>query len=430
MNQNSRLTDHPDSGLASSYDYLADQSQIAGATVGEHARAPLKSHRFPVQFHGTGGEYFRIWIVNLLLMILTLGLYYPWAKVRKLRYFYSHTEVAGHPLDFHGNPRQMLRGFLLMTALLFVYGVAGNVSELAGAIAGVILALVWPALLRASLQFRLAQTSWRGLRFSFRGSLKDAYLVFIVPILMLLVLGAISAVALGALPKATEGRPLRGGEMALIGAVITLLVVAMTATAPYLVWRLKSYQHSNYALGPWQTTFKASFGEVWRVFVKSSLVAGLGLLFVLALAGLMAWGASSGASQGSSLAGLIKGLMTAGLPVLILGIVLLQTLYNAHLTASLQNLVWTRTGNRQIRFKSELSHWRLAGVMFKNLVLTGLTLGLYWPFAAVALARTKLEAMSVHTRQHPDDLVVRVQKTYKDAAGDMAADLMGLDIGL
>jgi len=102
----------------------------------------------------------------------------------------------------------------------------------------------------------------------------------------------------------------------------------------------------------------------------------------------------------------------------------------AHLTATLQNLVWTRTGNRQIRFKSGLSHGSLMGLIIKNLLLTALTLGLYWPFAAVATARLKLEAVAVHTRQHPDDLVVQVQRSYKDGAGDMAADLMGMDVGL
>jgi uncharacterized membrane protein YjgN (DUF898 family) len=40
----------------------------------------------PFEFRGTGGEYFRIWIVNLLLTILTLGIYSAWAKVRQLRY--------------------------------------------------------------------------------------------------------------------------------------------------------------------------------------------------------------------------------------------------------------------------------------------------------------------------------------------------------
>ena len=63
-------------------------------------------------FSGSGSEYFRIWIVNLLLTLVTLGLYYPWAKVRKLRYFLGNTLVDGQPLDFHGSPMKMLRGYL------------------------------------------------------------------------------------------------------------------------------------------------------------------------------------------------------------------------------------------------------------------------------------------------------------------------------
>ena len=39
---------------------------------------------YPVRFVGTGSEYFRIWIVNLLLTIVTLGIYSAWAKVRRL----------------------------------------------------------------------------------------------------------------------------------------------------------------------------------------------------------------------------------------------------------------------------------------------------------------------------------------------------------
>ena len=49
----------------------------------------------PFRFTGSGGEYFRIWIVNLLLSVLTLGIYSAWAKVRRLRYFYGHTSVDG-----------------------------------------------------------------------------------------------------------------------------------------------------------------------------------------------------------------------------------------------------------------------------------------------------------------------------------------------
>src|SRR5882757_3714541 len=102
-------------------------------------------HTLPIAFTGSGSEYFRIWIVNLLLTIVTLGLYHPWAKVRRLRHFYGNTHSGKHTLDFHGNPTRMLRGFLLLAALALLYTVAGKVSPTAGLVAFVIVALVWPA---------------------------------------------------------------------------------------------------------------------------------------------------------------------------------------------------------------------------------------------------------------------------------------------
>ena len=95
---------------------------------------PRAVQRHPIEFTGSGSEYFRIWIVNLLLTLVTFGLYYPWAKVRKLRYFYGNTHVAGHALDFHGDPKRMLRGFLLMAALFLAYNMALKVSPVAGGI--------------------------------------------------------------------------------------------------------------------------------------------------------------------------------------------------------------------------------------------------------------------------------------------------------
>ncbi len=41
-----------------------------------------QQRRMAIRFTASGSEYFRIWIVNLLLTVLTLSLYYPWAKVR------------------------------------------------------------------------------------------------------------------------------------------------------------------------------------------------------------------------------------------------------------------------------------------------------------------------------------------------------------
>ena len=46
----------------------------------EAARSGITAH--PLEFTGSGGEYFRVWIVNLLLSIVTLGFYTPLARRR------------------------------------------------------------------------------------------------------------------------------------------------------------------------------------------------------------------------------------------------------------------------------------------------------------------------------------------------------------
>ena len=56
---------------------------------------PGAQTRYPVEYTATAGEYFRIWIVNLALTIVTIGIYSAWAKVRKRRYFYAHTHIDG-----------------------------------------------------------------------------------------------------------------------------------------------------------------------------------------------------------------------------------------------------------------------------------------------------------------------------------------------
>jgi len=137
--------------------------------------SPPSANLLRLRFTGSGSEYFRIWIVNLLLTIVTLTLYIPWARARKLRYFMGNTLVDGQPLGFHGNPRQMFKGYMLIGLFLIIYSTAGEFSPVAGLVALAAGVLLWPALFKSSLQFRLGNTSWRGLRFSFHGTLGGAF---------------------------------------------------------------------------------------------------------------------------------------------------------------------------------------------------------------------------------------------------------------
>ena len=72
-------------------------------------------------FTGTADAYFGIWIVNILLTILTLGIYAAWAKVRTNRYFYGHTNVAGANFDYLASPIMILKGYLIAVAIFIIY---------------------------------------------------------------------------------------------------------------------------------------------------------------------------------------------------------------------------------------------------------------------------------------------------------------------
>lgn len=377
-----------------------------------------QSYRLQVRFTGSGSEYFRIWIVNLLLLLLTLGIYYPWAKVRRLRYFHGNTLVDGTPLDFHGKPVKMLKGYLLVGLLFVLYSAAGNFSAGAGLIAFVIVMAVWPALLKSSMQFRLANTSWRGMRFRFQGSLPDVYRA-VLPMFLpsLVILAALTGVDNPEKPPAWY--------VAVFGAVALVTL----AVLPWLLWKLKQYQHNNYALASLSTTFKASLGSFYGVFFRTLGVMVLAVVLASLLAGALAAGlvmlGAAGGMRGGKVAGVL-GAVLGGLA----GVLAMLVVVRPYLTSRLQNLVWTRTGNASLRFLSDLRFRPLLGLTIKNWLAVIFTLGLYWPFAAVALARMRLEAVTVKTRVSPDTLVNQMKGAEGDAAGEAAGDLFGLDIGL
>ncbi|MBX3607129.1 MAG: DUF898 domain-containing protein [Piscinibacter sp.] len=378
-------------------------------------------HRLAIRFTGSGSEYFRIWIVNLLLTLVTLGLYLPWAKVRRLRYFYGNTQVGGHPLGFHANPWRMLRGYLLVALMLVLYSVAGHFSPTAGFAAFVIVAAIWPALLKASLQFRLANTSWRGLRFRFRGSVRDAYMA----LLPWFVPGGLIVGSLVAVPD-QEHPPVWYGFLTL-GVIGTLFCLV-----PWLWWKLKKYQHDHYAYGPEQTQLRTGPGSFYGVFAETLGIGAAGGTVVVLIAVVLVFGVTAlGVFSGD--AGSRPGKAVAfaiGLLGFLVAMLAMQLVPRPYFTARMQNLLWSRTASHSVGFESRLRFWPLFGLTLKNWLLMVLTLGLYWPFAAVAMQRMRMEAMQVVARIDPQTLVDAHGASEGDAAGDAAGDLFGLDIGL
>jgi uncharacterized membrane protein YjgN (DUF898 family) len=123
----------------------------------------------PLEFSGRAGEYFRIWIVNLSLSVLTLGIYSAWAKVRRKRYFYASTRLAGSAFEYLANPVAILKGRLIVFGAFLAYSLAHQFVPPLGAILGLAIFLLLPWVIVRALRFNARNSALRNVRFSFHG---------------------------------------------------------------------------------------------------------------------------------------------------------------------------------------------------------------------------------------------------------------------
>lgn len=380
------------------------------------------SQRLALRFIGSGSEYFRIWIVNLLLILVTLGLYYPFAKVRRMKYFHGATELAGQPFGFHADPWKMFRGHLLVLALVAAYTVAGEISPIAGLIALCIVLGIWPALWHSSLRFRFANTSWRGLRFHFRGTRGGAYRALgqglgIMALAFLALFG--SMFASGWMQAGADRQDLGRAALDALGMLILLFAVYFVAL-PASWWLLQRYRQRHLALGDEHTAWNVGVGPWIGLFLKT-LAIGLVPLAAIGLATGALLPLLQEAAEGPPWVAL------AAVAIVSLGSF---SVVMGFFTARQQNLVWNGTSTGHLSFRSRLSARRTMGLTALNWLLTLLTLGLYRPFAQVAMARLRLHALEVRSTLPLDQLAAQLQGPAESAAGDAAGDLLGWDIGL
>ena len=374
------------------------------------ANAP---QRLAIEFTGSGSEYFRIWLVNLLLTVVTLSLYLPFARARRLAYFHGNTIVGGQPLGFHGDPRKMLRGHLLILLFGVVYGASTRFSPLTAVLAVVAFAALWPALWRASMQFRLGNTSWRGLRFGFDGSFGGAYFALLPAAVPWLAI--VSAGLLAPRPGA-DGDPPAAPDPRLIAAVSFAVLLGFALVPLALAW-IKRYQHGHYTYARQRSRLEAGGAAFYRYALK--------LIGVSMLASTLG---------GVALGGLVEAAGGTFGPIAIVGLVAFYAAFFVVMLpfsqSRLQNLVWGHTRSQELRVHSLLTLQPLAWLTLKNLVLTIVTLGLYRPFAAVATARMRLQAVSVDVEGDIAHWTAGAAADAQDATGDAAGDFFGIDVGL
>ena len=129
-------------------------------------------------FSGTASKFFSIVWRGGLLQIPTFGFYRFWLITDARRYLWSNTRFGDEGLEYTGQARQILIGFLIAVGLLLpiylAYFLLGLEAERAQAFASLPLALIFYVLYQyasyRARSYRLSHTSFRGLRFSMTGS--------------------------------------------------------------------------------------------------------------------------------------------------------------------------------------------------------------------------------------------------------------------
>jgi uncharacterized membrane protein YjgN (DUF898 family) len=303
----------------------------------------------PLRFNGTTADYFRIWIVNMALTVVTLGIYSAWAKVRKLRYFYGNTHLEGTTFDYHAKPEAILFGRLIAVAILGLYWALSYYLPIGALVLLAIIGLLIPFVVVRAHMFQLRNSSYRQIRFGFEPNYKGAC-------------------------KAYYG-----------GVLVTILTLGLGA--PYALYMRYRFAVDNSRFGREAFHFK---GEAGRFF--AIIYAGIGLTivgFVGYILLVMTFGGPSddpgGAASGPAQLTTLDQLVTT-VPIFLLYLAI-----GVYTMVRIRNYVWSNTELKANSFTSSLSVRTMCWLYLSNVVAIICTVGLAVPWAQIRLARYRAE---------------------------------------
>jgi uncharacterized membrane protein YjgN (DUF898 family) len=317
--------------------------------------------------------------------------------------------LLGDRFDYHGDPWRILLGRVLALGLLALWTWSFDISLWLGfGVLGLML-VAGPVLFAGAQRFKLANTSWRGLRFGFHAPRREVYLVC-VPLLLVWTLG--TALSAAEAPMSW-----------VLGAsgLLTLLL-------PWAHARLKRLQHAQASFGGQTFAFEPAATAFYGLYGKGLVLAIVGGMFV-AMAALIVEAVQrdiAGPAAGGDKRMQLHLLLASGGVVLVIWLAVWP-----YFAARTQQIVWGHTRFAgSVGFAGQMRGWALWKLAMGQTVLTLLTAGLYWPFAAVAIARYRIEHLMVVGDAPLSGMrVLAAPVTDGRAAGDGAADMFGLDLG-
>ncbi len=337
------------------------------------AVSATKSYRF--EFRGDGFAYLKIWVVNIILTALTLGVYSAWAKVRTRRYFYQNTRLNERSFDFHAEPFRILLGrIIVMIGLLALLAVREIRFSI---LIPICLTVLAPYFLVRGAIFTMSNTSYDGIRFGFIKSYRDAYITFINMILITIVSFGLGAIFYG--------------------------------------FYYRRYLLDNSLWGSLRFSLEARKRQFLKVFIGPALI----FFFYLCISYAVLVLENGGNGESNHLSVLMN----------LVSIVLYGALIVAYRSAA-WNFYAKHLKLGNIRFIGRQSFIYSSLLYATGIILTVITLGLAWPWVKIAFWRYKISTLEVLASEDDFNAGKTTKAPQEDSlVGESAASFWDLDIG-
>jgi uncharacterized membrane protein YjgN (DUF898 family) len=340
----------------------------------------------PFSFTGSALEYFSVWIVNVALTIITLGLYSPWAKVRRERYLTSHTELAGVQFEYTADPWKIFKGRVLLIAALIVIAVARAIPAIWILIVFPLFALGWPWVIASALRFRARYTSYRNLSFHFAGAAGAAFAQCVVPKVI---------------------------------AIMTLWLLA-----PWAQLSSKKYAVNNLQYGVTSFQTPVTVGQIYKVYVVAAMLLIFGSL--LTVCGIAVVGISSAVLESGDLSRLSVPRLLLAVSLFSCGLGLIACT-PGYVRLGVARRVWDGATIGVYSISWTPSMKRYLTIAITNTLLRSVTLGLASPWCVVRVRRFLVENLAVIGPHSLDDFVGQRRAEIR-SVGEQVADAYDLDV--
>lgn len=370
----------------------------------------VESRTIGFGFKGKAGEYYSIWIVNVALSILTLGVYSAWAKVRTQQYFYGSTYLDGVSFRYLADPKQILKGRFIAVLFFAAYYFSGLVSYIVGAITAVILFLLIPYIITASMAFRARVSEWRHVRFGFEKNFSDAYFIAAIPLFLVAIYTLLPIMFLDKEQiEIFQSGDFTDSKFLIVYGVVSLLLALIY---PRLDHEINRFRITNSKYGKQYFSFTACMSKIYKIYFVASI--GFGLFMAAILFGGLKILPSSWLGS------------TPWLMAIPLGLVYFWAA--AYVQANRGNTILNNTSIGPHHFESRLSVIDMWVLYTTNTLAIAISIGPLIPWAKVRTARYRASRTSLISRSDLGEFAAQ-QRQKQSALGEEVGEMFDIGVG-